>query len=345
MNKKTLILSAAIFTVSLFAVGVASFVYIQDIISKPYNAEDYSQKEFTIRSGETVEQIAADLENNNLIIGKDFFKIYVWREKIANRLQAGSYNLSLSMKISEIADLLAGGKIKGNEVGIKFIEGISNNEIDAELVKSGLIGEGEFINFDKNIEQAFLSEYEFLEDKPKEAGLQGYYFPDTYIYYNNSPIEDIVKKMLDNFDLKLTSDLREEIKKQNKTIFEVIILASIVEKEAGNKEDMGKIASVFQNRLDIGKALESDATINYITNSGRVRSTYEDLKIDSPYNTYKYAGLPPGPISNPGIEAIKAAIYPEKTDYLFFLTRKDDGRAVFSKTYEEHLINKKKFLD
>ncbi len=346
MNKKTIILSLAIFAVSLFVVGAISFIYIQDIINnKSYNAEDYSQKEFIIRSGETVEQIATGLENNNLIIGKDFFKIYVWQEKIASKLQAGSYNLSPSMKISEIANLLAGGKIKGNEVGIKFIEGISNNEIDAELVKSDLINKGEFINFDKNIERAFLSEYEFLEDKPMGAGLQGYYFPDTYRYYDDSPIEDIVKKMLDNFDLRLTSDLREEIKKQNKTIFEVITLASIVEKEAGNKEDMGKIASVFQNRLDIGKALESDATINYITNSGRARSTYEDLKIDSPYNTYKYAGLPPGPISNPGIEAIKAAIYPEKTDYLFFLTAKGDKKAVFGKTYDEHLANKRKFLD
>ena len=345
MNKKTIILSLAIFIISLFAVGAISFIYIQDTINKPYDTEDYSEKEFIIQRGETVEQIAANLSNNNLIIGKDFFKIYVWQEKIANKLQAGSYSLSPSMKISEIADLLASGKIKGNEVSIKFIEGISNNEIDMKLVESGLINEGEFIDFDKNIEQVSLLKYEFLEDKPKEAGLHGYYFPDTYRYYNNSSIEGIAKKMLDNFDEELTQELRDEIKRQNKTIFEVIILASIIEKESGNSEDIKKIASVFQNRLDIGKALESDATINYVVNANRAQATYEDLKIDSPYNTYKYAGLPSGPISNPGIEAIKAAIYPEKTDYLFFLTKKDDERAVFSKTYDEHLMNKRKFLD
>ena len=144
--------------------------------------------------------------------------------------------------------------------------------------------------------------------------------------------------------MKKISDLREEIKKQNKTIFEIVVLASIIEKEAGSSKDMKKVSSVFQNRLEIGKALESDATINYITNTGRAQSTYEDLKSDSPYNTYKYTGLPPGPISNPGIEAIKSAIYPEKTDYFYFLTKKEGGEAVFSKTYQEHLKNKYKYL-
>ncbi len=344
MNKKTIILSLAIFIVSLCAAGAASFIYIQDIINKPYNAEDYYQKEFIIQKGETVEQIAASLENNNLIIGKDFFKIYIWQKKIASKLQAGSYNLSPSMKISEIADLLAGGKIKANEVPVTIPEGFTVKDIDERLAEKGIIKKNDFISFNEN-NNLDLSKYEFLRDLPDNASLEGYYFPDTYIYYNNSPVEDIARKMLDNFDLRLTGDLRDEIRRQNRTIFEVIILASIVEKEAGNKEDMGKIASVFQNRLEIGKALESDATINYITNSGRAQSTYEDLKIDSPYNTYKYAGLPPRPISNPGIEAIKAAIYPEKTDYFFFLTRKDDRKAVFSKTFEEHLINKRKFLD
>ncbi len=344
MNKKTIILSLAIFIVSLFAVGAISFIYIQNTINEPYNAKDLSQKEFIIQSGETVEQIATDLEDNNLIIGKDFFKIYVWQEKIASKLQAGTYNLSPSMKISEIANLLAGGKIKSNEISVTIPEGFAVKDIDKRLVEKGVIKENDFINFNEN-NNLDLSRYEFLKDKPSGASFEGYYFPDTYIYFNDSSIEDIAKKMLDNFNKELTQELRDEIKRQNKTIFETIVLASIIEKESGNSEDMKKIAGVFQNRLDVGKAPESDATINYITNSGRTRPTYEDLKIDSPYNTYKYAGLPPGPISNPGIEAIKAAIYPEKTDYFFFLTRKDDGKAVFSKTYDEHLANKKKFLD
>jgi UPF0755 protein len=328
MNKKKLILAFVIFIFSLVFIMAESYFYIQHIIEKPYNIEDSAKREFIIQNGQSVEQIAVNLEDERFIAGKDFFKIYVWEKKLANKLQAGNYELSPSMTIARMVDLFTEGKIKGNEVRVTIPEGFSNKEIDEKFAENGLIDEKEFINFDNNIEQVFLSKYEFLSDMHSDIGLQGYYFPDTYKYYINSSIEEIAAKMLDNFDLKLTNDLREEIKKQNKTIFEVVVLASIIEKEAGNSKDMKKISSVFQNRLEIGKALESDATINYITNTGRAQSTYEDLKVESPYNTYKYTGLPPGPISNPGIEAIKAVIYPEKTYYFYFLTKKEDGEAV-----------------
>ena len=344
MNKKKLILAFIVFVFSLVFVMAGSYFYTQRIIEKPYNIEDSAKREFIIQNGQSVEQIAVNLEDEGFIAGKDFFKIYVLKEKLASGLQAGSYKLSPSMTIAQMTDLFIGGKIKGNEVRVTIPEGFSNREIDKKLAENSLINEEEFINFDNNIEQVFLSKYKFLSDVPSGIGLQGYYFPDTYKYYNNSSIEEVAAKMLDNFDLKLTDDLRGEIKKQNKTIFEVVVLASIIEKEAGNSNDMKKVSSVFRNRLEIGKALESDATINYITNSGRAQSTYEDLKIDSPYNTYKYIGLPPGPISNPGIEAIKAAIYPERTDYFYFLTKKEGGEAIFSKTYQEHLKNKYKYL-
>ena len=344
MNKKKLILAFIIFMFSLVFIMAGSYFYIQHTIKNPYNIEDSAKREFIIQNGQSVEQIAVNLEDEGFIAGKDFFKIYVLREKLASGLQAGSYELSPSMTIAQMTDLFIGGKIKGNEVQVTIPEGFSNKEIDKKLAENSLINEEEFINFDNNAKQAFLLKYEFLSDTPSNIGLQGYYFPDTYKYYNNSSIEEITAKMLDNFDLKLTDDLREEIKKQNKTIFEVVILASIIEKEAGSSKDMKKVSSVFRNRLEVGKALESDATINYITNTGRAQSTYEDLKVDSPYNTYKYVGLPPGPISNPGMEAIKAAIYPEKTDYFYFLTKKEGGEAVFSKTYQEHLKNKYKYL-
>ena len=345
VNRKKIIIVILGLLSTLIFICFISYITIQNKINEPLSVKDNGKKEFVIESGESVKQIAANLESENLILGRDYFEIYVWQEKLASKLQAGKYEISPSMTIEQMVNLFVGGKIIGNEVSITVPEGYSIKDIDQTLAKNGLIGGGEFINFDKNIKQAILSEYDFLEDKPKEAGLQGYYFPDTYKYYNNSSIEDVVAKMLVNFDTKLTSDLRKEIKKQNKTIFEVIILASIVEKEAGSTEDMSKVASVFQNRLDIGKALESDATVNFITNSGRSQSTYEDLKIDSPYNTYKYKGLTPGPISNPGIDAIRAVIYPEKTDYYYFLTEKEDGKAIFSKTYQEHLMNKNKYLD
>lgn len=338
ITKKIIIISA-VFIATLFIIGI----YIQSSINIPHNTEDNIKKEFVIQSGESVRQIADNLENSNLISKADLFKFYVWREELAGKLQAGNYELSSAMAIPEIVNLFIGGKIKSDQIKITIPEGFLNKEIDERLANNDLIKKGDFINFDEN-NNLDLSKYEFLKDKPNDIGLQGYYFPDTYIYYKDSSIGNIVEKMLDNFDNKLSQDLREEIKKQNKSIFEVIILASIIEKEAGFVEDMGKVASVFQNRLDIGKALESDATINYITNSGRAQSTYDDLKIDSPYNTYKYQGLPPAPISNPGFEAIKAAIYPEKTDYFYFLTAKN-GESFFSVSYDEHLKNKSKYLN
>jgi len=344
MNKKTVALpSLILLAVILSAIGAESYFYIQGKINVPLNSKKTAKQEFMIQEGESVKQIAADLENENLINGKGFFEVYVWQKKLAARLQAGSYDLSPAMAIPEIVSLFVGGKIKEDEARVAIPEGFSNKEIDKRLAESGLIKAGEFISFDANGDLNLSKNYEFLKDKPQNVGFQGYYFPDTYRYYKNSSLEEIAAKMLDNFDNKLSYDLREEIKRQNKSVFEVVILASITEKEAGYSEDMKKIAGVFQNRLDTSQPLQSDATISYITGSNGAQSTYEDLQIESFYNTYKYAGLPPGPISNPGLEAIKAAIYPEKTDCFYFLTKKN-GQAVFSKTYEEHLKNKAKYL-
>ena len=342
MSKKKIILILSVLVFTMFVISIVGFVYLQYTINKPYDTNDNVKKEFVIKSGDSVQQIAANLQSENLISEMDFFKFYVWQKKISGKLQAGNYELSPSMLIPEIANLFIGGKIKSNEILITIPEGFSNKEIDARLVENGLIEKENFINFNET-NNLDLSSYEFLQDKPKNAGLQGYCFPDTYEYYKNSIIEDIIKKMLDNFDKKLSRELRDEIKKQDKSIFETLILASIIEKEAGFAEDMDKVSSVFHNRLEIDYPLESDATINYITESGRSRSTYEDLEIDSPYNTYKYAGLPPAPICNPGIDAIKAAIYPEETDYFFFLTS-SDRKAIFSKTYTEHLKNQSEYL-
>jgi UPF0755 protein len=341
--KGKIFLSAIILLLALWAIGAGSYFFVQNKISNPLNSEISEKKNFVIKRGDGVKQIAFNLEKEGIISGKDFFEIYVWQKKAAGNLQAGEYELSPSMTIPEIVELFIRGKIKFNEVLVTIPEGFSNDDIDKRLSENGLIKRMEFLDFDKN-PSLDLSKYEFLQDKPNEIGLQGYYFPDTYRYYNNSSAESIAEKMLDNFDKKLLPSLRKEIKKQGKSVFEIIVLASIIEKEAKFSEDMKKIAGVFQNRLNAGKPLESDATINYITGSGRARSTFEDLQIDSPYNTYRYSGLPPGPISNPGIEAIKAAIYPEKSDYFYFLT-KEDGKAVFSKTYQEHLRNKNKYLN
>jgi UPF0755 protein len=182
-----------------------------------------------------------------------------------------------------------------------------------------------------------------LKDKPKSLNLEGYIFPDSYKIRKEETIEDIINKTLQNFDKKVTPELRQEIEKQNKTIFEIITMASLLEKEVKTLEDKKIVSGILWKRLENNMPLQVDATISFITGKKDANISIEETKIDSPYNTYKYKGLPLGPISNPGLESIIAAIYPESSDYWYYLST-PEGETVFSKTLEEHNIAKAKYL-
>ncbi|MDD3190507.1 MAG: endolytic transglycosylase MltG [Candidatus Pacebacteria bacterium] len=343
--KNKIVISIAIFFAALFFIAVGSYANIRKSIDEPLNANDQSMTIFTIESGQGVKEIAANLDAARLISGGGFFEIYVWQNDLGSNLRTGEYELSPSMTIAEMVELFATGEygIKSNEIRVSIPEGFSNGEITKRMLERGIISEDDI---DLNNLDIDLAEYAFLPDSDNtEDALQGYLFPDTYNFYKGTSLEDVAEKMLDNFDSKLTEKMRQDIKDSGMAIDEVITLASIVEREAGNKEEMSTIASVFYNRLKIGQPLQSDATVNYVTGAGRAMPTFADLEIDSPYNTYKYAGLPPTPICNPGLDAIKAAIYPDETDYYYFLTTQDEEqRTYFSKTYEEHLRNKAAYL-
>ncbi|MFA5155007.1 MAG: endolytic transglycosylase MltG [Patescibacteria group bacterium] len=194
------------------------------------------------------------------------------------------------------------------------------------------------------------AEFDFLADKPKYYGLEGYLFPDTYRIYASSTVPEVIDKMLGNFGQKLTPQLRAEIKAQGKTIYEIVTMASLIEKEApldyqqNDNRDARIISGIFWDRLKIGQPLQSDATLSYILNDNQPSHSGKDLEVDSPYNTYRHRGLPPGPICNPGLLAIEAAIYPLSTDYNYFLTPPDKPEVIYARTYEQHLQNKYKYL-
>lgn len=245
---------------------------------------------------------------------------------------------------------------KAVQVSWRAIEGWTIADIAGDLEKRGLVTEKDF---NQGLKSALFS-YDFLGELKdltfKPSSLEGYLFPDTYFVAAKPTAKSVIQKMLDNLGGKITEQMRADIKKQNRSIFEVLTLASIVEKEVGRntattsaadqqvlQEERETVAGIFMNRLKIGMALQSDATIGYITKKNDPQASSADLLIDSPYNTYKYRGLPPGPISNPSLSAIKAAIYYKATDYLYFLTKKD-GTAVYAKTLEEHNANKRKYL-
>lgn len=227
---------------------------------------------------------------------------------------------------------------------ITVIEGWNNQQLAEKLAASQLgFTTKDFLkatNKSKQIE----TKYSFLIDKPDSASLEGYLFPDTYRFRASSSPEEIIEKMLNNFDSKLTTKMREDIKQQGKTIYQIITMASLIEKEVRSTKDMKMVSGIFWNRINNGQRLESCATLAYILGENKPQYSYEETRIESPYNTYINKGLPIGPISNPGLKAIEAAIYPTNNDYNFFLTRPDTGETIFSRNFEEHKANKAKYL-
>jgi UPF0755 protein len=311
---------------------------------------------FNIEKGKGVKQISRDLYNQGLIKSRLNFQIYVWQKGLENKMQAGEYILNPILSVKEIVKILAVGKAMSNEREIKIIDGWNISDIANYFEKEGLFKKDDFYNlagYPESIKvvnsrilepKDYSAQFDFLADKPKSASLEGYLFPDTYRIFNNAALDDVILKLLDNFDKKISSEMRAEIKKQNKSIYEIVTMASIIEKEVKTYEDMRIVSGVFWDRIKNGQALESCATLAYILGKNKPQYTQEDTEIDSLYNTYKNRGLTPGPICNPGLNAIKAAIYPEYTDYNYFLSATDDGKTIFSKTYEEHLRNKVKYL-
>ncbi len=302
---------------------------------------------FAVSPGESVDDIGRHLADAGLIGSTLYFKIYVRSHNQQTALQAGDYILKPSLSIRGIADILTNGQAEDKERTIKIIEGWDIGEIDDYLRKNDVVGDDEFsLLTDSKIGnwKLEITKPNFLQDAPITANLEGYLFPDTYRIYNDATAEDIITKMLDNFGIKLTPQMRIDIAAQGKTIYNIVIMASIIEKEVRTEEDMKIVSGIFWDRIGNGQPLESCATLAYILGVDKKQYTLEDTEVNSPYNTYQNRGLPPGPICNPGLNAIKAAIYPEYTEFNYFLSRPDTGETVFSRTYEEHLRNKAKYL-
>lgn len=235
------------------------------------------------------------------------------------------------------------------EETIKVLEGWTDYDIANYFAEQGKWSSGDILDVTESASSTkyFTRKYNFFDGIEKPKSLEGYLFPDTYRIFASSTVSDILVKMLDNFDHKLTPQMRADIKSQNKSISEIVIMASIIEKEApfhGQDNGDAKIVSgIFWNRIRNNQALQSDATLSFILRDNKPAHSGNELNNTSLYNTYKYRGLTPGPICNPGLLAIEAAIYPTKTSYNYFLTA-PDGNIYYAKTYDDHLQNKYKYL-
>lgn len=333
-------LKSKIFVISgLFFVLIAGYWFGREV--KYSRGTGNVAQDFEIKSGEGVKDIAKNLEDARLVKNDLYFNYYIWRTGSREKLQAGKYELRPTMTVPEIVQVLSMGEVVSNEVKVLFPEGINVKDMAEILNKKGFDG-NDFLRRVKSAE-GVKTDYEFLGGKPAGVDLEGFLFPDTYIFWKEASVENIINRMILNFDEKLNSDMRLEIEKRGKSIFEIVTMASILEKEVRTPEDMKIASGIFWDRIEIGQPLQSCATVAYVLGKEKKQYSVEDTRTPSPYNTYTNRGLPPGPINNPGMNAIRAAVYPTKTDFNYFLTDPETGKTIFSKTIEEHGANKAKY--
>lgn len=289
---------------------------------------------FSVNKGESVKSVAERLEKEGFISSGWALYKYVKGHDLGKEIEAGRFLLKKSYTIPEVADYLT--RALGNEEPLTIREGLTIAQIDDYLAEEEILEDSAFEECAKNC----VFDFTFLKTRPEGASLEGYLFPDTYfISSEGTSAEVLITRMLRNFEIK-TSDL---IVPENRTLHEIVTMASIIEKEEKKDPERPVISGILWKRYDVGMMLGADATVRFTLNKWTEPLYQKDLEVDSPYNTRKYAGLPPGPIGNPGLSSLKAALDPVESEYWYYL-HGNDGMVRYAKTLEEHNINKTKFL-
>jgi UPF0755 protein len=338
MRKKIILLLSLLISFFFLFLILISF-------SLPLEQNSKTQKIFEIRKGEGAFEIAKNLKKEGLIKSEIPFLIYLILKGKTKNLQAGYYLLSPSMTIEEIVNKFILGEVIEKKVTI--LEGWDKKEIARYLAEKGILKEEEFL---ESIKISFWRKrFDFLKEVSTQD-VEGFLFPDTYFVKKGEKAEGVVSKMLENFKRKLNQKipgenktLKEAIEEKGKSIYDIVIMASLLEKEVKTLEDKKLVSGILWKRLKSRMPLQVDATITFITGKKTIKIKKEDLEIDSPYNTYKYKGLPPTPICNPGFDSILAAVSPQDSNFWYYLTT-PEGKTIFSKTLEEHNLAKAKYL-
>jgi len=327
-----------IIAIVLSLVSIAFFVF-GTYATDHFTGSIRRDQVFEIRPDEDARALGGRLEESGLVFSRFTFWWELVHEGKSKQIVAGKYSLNGSLTVPEIVDIVTSGKTLSRDIKITFPEGWTMAKMADRLTANALPG-GVFLNLAKNPKAEWRMKYSFLNELPKNASLEGYLFPDTYFFAPEATAEIIIETLLANFEKKMTPDFRMAAKQSGHTLFDAVTLASIVEAEGKISKDRALISGVFWKRLEIGLPLQSDATVNYVLGTSNLQSSYADIGVDSPYNTYKYKGLPPGPINNPGLISLRAALFPEKSPYLYFLTSLKTGETIFSQTFEEHVRNR-----
>jgi UPF0755 protein len=329
--------------------AVGGYLYVKSAL-KPVNPENTKPVKVEIPIGSGVTSIGNILEENGIVKNATVFKYYV---KFNNEsgFQAGAYDLTPSMTLSEIVNSLKTGKVmRKAEFKITIPEGLQLDKIAEIIADKSPYKKDEIekkLNDKKWLEQ-LKKEYpnlitDELLNKDIKRPLEGYLYPVTYSFYEKKPsLEEILTKMIAQTD-EVLAQYKSSMADRGFTAHKLLTMASLIEEEATEKADRGKISSVFYNRIEEGMPLQTDPTVLYALGEHKSRTVYKDLEVDSPYNTYKVAGLPPGPIANAGLSSIEAALQPEDTNYYYFLAS-SNGSVYYSETLEEHNEKKAKYI-
>lgn len=283
-----------------------------------------------VKPGTTASEISDRLMTLGVIDSRLRFWWLMKLQGDASKFKTGTYAFSPHMDEQAVLDKL----VAGDTTVVKFTipEGFGIKEIAKRLADEGLVDEQEFLAEAKD-----FAPYDYMKKRPNERyAAEGYLFPDTYVIHSDVSAEGIMKMMAEDFDTRLTPELRQQAAAKGLSIHDLVTLASLVEKEARYDEDRPIIAQVFFKRLQLGMPLQSDTTLQYLMSGPKEDVSIEDTKIDSPYNTYQHEGLPPGPIASPGMKSILAVLNPANTDYLYFVADRQ-GHNHYSQTYDEHL--------
>ncbi len=335
-------LYAALGTAVLVVIG--TFWWMTSNVNRAI-ADDLLPVTFSVGSGQKLRQVALALEQQRFIPSASAWTLYAILQGQRSNIQAGTYVLEAGLTGRDILRRFASGEKQSKEVAVKIREGLTAEAAAEILERAGVVTENDFLAAVRVTDsQTVLPDktYDFLADKPSGATLEGFLFPDTYRFFKSSTAAAVLQKFLDNFDARVTPAMRQVAKDRGQTLFAELTMASILEKELKSDTDRAMGADIFWRRIAIGMPMQSDATVNYVTKKSALRPSIEDTTVDSAYNTYQHQGLPPGPINNPGLKSIRAALYPKSNSYFYFLTT--DDNTYYAKTLNEHNRNKAQYL-
>ena len=310
---------------AMFLVMVSGLMGMALFLMRPAGSEDSPAQVFVVPEGAGLSSVAAELDRRGLISARSLFVLWGRAAGHSRSIKAGEYSLSASMPPVKIMEYLRRGMILTHPVTIP--EGVGLRDVARLLAERGLVNEDEFV--------AYASDPEVAGRYGIDAsGLEGFLYPDTYHFSKGLPVRVMADAMVGRFFQKI-GPLEELIQQSGMSVNQVVILASIIEKETGSAPERPIIASVFLNRIRAGMRLQSDPTAVYDIHGFEGRITRKELRRQSPYNTYVINGLPIGPIGNPGFEAVLAVLEPAETGFFYFVSR-NDGTHHFSETLEEH---------